>query len=109
MLFAVVTVTAVLSWWVVYQLNWLHQRENARAWLAASNDSWYAPSLRGAPAQASAPWGLRLFGEQGVVGVGVDRNEFAAGRVPYSPAELKRLFPEARVDFSRDGVYAAQR
>ena len=108
MLFVVVTAAALLSCWVIYQVSWLRERQHARAWLAASNDSWYAPSLQGAETQASAPWGLRLFGEQGVIGVGIDRKQFAAGRVPYSTDELKRLFPEARVDFSHDGLYEVQ-
>ena len=105
MLFIVMTVAAVLSCWAVYQLKWIHQRRQAVDWFAASDRCWYAPSLVAARNQASAPWSLRVFGEQGVVGVGIDREQFAAGNIPYRLSDLQCLFPEARVDWSRDGRY----
>ena len=98
-LFLLVTVAAC---WLGYELNWLRERQRAREWLGAQQNSWYAPSLVGARAQASAPWSLRLLGEQGVVGIGMDSEQFA-GPVPYSRVQLEGLFPEARVDFSRGG------
>ena len=100
-LFVVVTVIAC---WLGYELNWIQERQQVRAWLETSEHSWYAPSLVGAKVQANAPWGLSLFGEKGVVGIGVDVDDFA-GPIPYTPATLKRLFPEARVDFSREGIF----
>jgi len=100
-LFVAMTVLCV---WLGYHLNWIRQRQQAREWLAADEHSWYAPSLVGARTQASAPWSLRLFGEKGCVGIGMDAEQFA-GPVPYSPETLKRLFPEARVDYSREGVW----
>lgn len=102
-LFVVVTVFAC---WLGYELNWIRQRQQAREWLGGQTNSWYAPSLVGARSQASAPWGLRLLGEQGVVGIGLDVSPFA-GPVPYSRAQLERIFPEARVGFSRDGIWVA--
>ena len=89
---------AVLSCWLGYELNWKRDRQQARTWLAAQEGSWYAPSLAGARVQASPPWVLQLFGEQGVVAIGLDVEQFK-GPVPYSPDVMKRLFPEARVDF----------
>jgi len=89
---------------LAYHLNWIRQRQQVREWLTENEHSWYAPSLVGARVQASAPWGLRLLGEQGIVGIGMDVDQFA-GPVPFSPETLKRLFPEARVDFSREGVW----
>lgn len=103
-LFVVVTLFALLSAWMVYQLNWIRQRHQALDWLNSSEGSWCAPSLVGARTQVSAPWGLRLLGEQGIVGVGMDVKQFA-GPVPYTPMQLQRLFPEARVDWSREGLY----
>ena len=104
-LLVVVTAAAMLCGWAVLQLNWIGERRRALDWLEASTDSWYAPSLVGARRQASAPWSLRPFGERAIVGIGIDREQFIAGRVPYSQMELQRLFPEARVDWSRDGIY----
>jgi hypothetical protein len=94
--------------WIGYELNWKHQRQQAKEWLAAQTDSWYAPSLEGARIQASAPSGLRLFGEQGIVAIGLDAEDFKKGHVPYSRETLERLFPESRVDFSRDGRFVVQ-
>ncbi len=44
------------------------------------------------------------MGEPGCVGIGIDVEEFA-GPTPYSRAQLQRLFPECRVDASRDGMW----
>ncbi len=95
------TTVTVFSSWFAYELNWKHQRQQAREWLAVQADSWYSPSLVGARVQADAPWILRLLGEKGVVAIGMDVDQFK-GPVPYSPEVLKRLFPEAEVDFSID-------
>ena len=103
-LLVTVAAIALVCSWACYELDWIRQRREALEWLGRSKDSWYAPSLAGARTQANAPWGLRLFGERGVVGVGMDRAEFARS-VPYSPLELQRLFPEARVDFSHEGNF----
>jgi hypothetical protein len=93
---------------VAYDLNWMRNRREARQWLATQPNSWYAPSLVGAKMQASPPWMLSLWGEQGVVGIGLDVNEFA-GPAPYSESQLRSLFPPARVDWSRGGVWVAKR
>src|SRR5260221_12187239 len=100
-LFAVVTLFAC---WLGYSLNWMRERQQVREWLASDERSWYAPSLAGAPLEASPPLSLRLFGEKGMVGIGMDVEQFA-GPVPYSPAKLKGLFPQAQVDFSGEGVF----
>ena len=62
-----------------------------------------APAMPG-KFRVHAPWSLRLLGEDGIVGIGLDEVEFA-GPVPYTPEELHRLFPEARVEPSRDGRF----
>jgi len=87
--------------WLGLQLRWLRDRQQARAWLGASKQSWYAPSM-GGKLSVDAPWSMRLFGEPGVVGIGLDVDEFLRP-TPYDRAELERLFPEARVEVSRDG------
>ncbi len=103
-LFVVVTVAGVAVGWLVYHLDWIRQRHKALEWLEVSKASWYAPCVTGGRFQSSAPLSIRLFGERAVVGIGMDREEFA-GRVPYGPKELESLFPEARVGFSRDGTH----
>ncbi len=97
-------VSLTLGAWTGTQLRWLYQRREARAWLAAQEKSWYAPSLVGAKTQASAPWSLRIVGEQGVVGIGIDEAQDSA-EMPYGTRELSQLFPEARVDRSRNGRF----
>lgn len=86
------------------QLRWIHQRREAREWLAAQEKTWYAPSLEGAKTQASPPWSLRLFGEDGVVGIGIDDAQHSEPML-FSMQQLSELFPEARVDVSRDGQF----
>ena len=101
-MFMVVTVACV---WLGYNLNWIRQRHKALDWLEASPESWYSPYAGPkSKLQARAPWSLRMFGERGIVGIGMDRQDFA-GPSPYSPATLKELFPEARVDYSREGRF----
>lgn len=95
---------AAISCVLVYELNWKLQRHHAREWLGVQANSWYAPSLLGARVQANAPMGLRLLGEQGVVGIGMDVEQFK-GSVPYSPDTLRKLFPEATVEYSQDGRF----
>jgi len=101
---ALLTTITVFSSWFAYELNWKHERQQAREWLATQADSWYAPSLEDAKVQASAPWTLRLFGEKAVVAIGMDVDQFK-GSVPYSPEALKQLFPEAEVEFSIGGTF----
>jgi hypothetical protein len=96
-----VAVLGITLAWAAIQWKWMRDRAQARAWLGASQHSWYAPSM-GGKHNVNAPLSVRILGETGIVGIGLDVNEYA-GRVPYSPEELKRLFPESRVDFSRDG------
>jgi len=95
---------AVFSCVLAYGLNWKLQRHQAREWLGAQANSWYAPSLVGARVQANAPLALRLLGENGVVAIGLDVEQFK-GSVPYSPATLRQLFPEATVEYSQDGRF----
>ena len=99
-LLVVVTLSGVFTCWVTYQLSWIKQRQSAVKWLSESQyeDCWIAPSLVGAPIQANAPWNLRIFGEPGVVGIGINSNSEEDGKSPFSREELRHLFPEARVD-----------
>ncbi len=93
-----------LACFVGYDLNWIHQRNLARDWLEGLRWSWYSPSLVGAKIQASPPCCLALFGEEGMVAIGLDDMEFG-GPVPYGREQLMRLFPEARVDRSVKGRF----
>jgi hypothetical protein len=95
---------AAFSCFLAYEWNWKSQRQQAREWLGIAGNSWYAPSLEGARIQASAPWALRLLGEKGVVAIGMDVEQFRSD-VPYSPEVLRNLFPEAAVDYSRNGNF----
>ena len=96
------TVVAVFFGWARVQFNWIAEREQARAWLAAEPVTWYAPSLDGARRQANAPWSLRLFGERGVVAIGLEPTR-GNKKPPYDFTKLAQLFPEARVGRSNDG------
>ncbi len=100
-LFVAMTVLGIALAWFGIQWKWVQDRRQALAWLGASKQSWYAPSM-GGKLKVDAPWSVRIFGENGIVGIGLDVGEYQ-GHVPYSPEQLQRLFPEARVDFSRDG------
>jgi hypothetical protein len=102
-LFVLVTVAGVATSWAVVQWRWAEQRRAAIKWLGDQESSWYAPAL-GGKLSADAPWSLRMFGERGIVGIGMDVEQFS-GPVPYSPEQLKHLFPEAIVDYSRDGRF----
>ena len=106
-LFVLVTLVCFFTCWLTYQYSWIKQRRNAFKWIAASSneDYWIAPSLIGAPVQAAAPWSLRLLGESGVVAIGVHKTteEKRTDRPQFSRAELRQLFPEARVDWSVNG------
>src|SRR3954452_13383003 len=82
----------VLGSWAAYDFNWMRNRREARQWLAAQPNSWDAPSLEGAKSQASPPGTLGLWGEPGVVGIGLDVDEFA-GPAPYTESQLRSLFP----------------
>ena len=96
------TAAAVLFGWARVQFNWIAEREQARAWMAAEPVSWYSPSLRGAAKQASAPLSLRLFGERGIVAIGIEPTR--GGKQPrYDIPTLAQLFPEARVGLSKEG------
>jgi len=95
---------AAFSCLLAYELHWKSQRQQAREWLGVQVNSWYAPSLEGARVQASAPWALRLLGEKGVVAIGMDVEQFRSA-VPFSPEVLRKLFPEATVDYSRNGNF----
>jgi hypothetical protein len=108
LLLSSIAVFLALAGFAGYELNWIRQRHEAKEWLAQQEASWYAPSLAGARVQASPPRLLGQFGETGVVGIGMDVKQFS-GPVPYSQTELERLFPEARVDYSRDGQWIASR
>ena len=104
-LLLLVTISGVFTCWLTYQLSWIKQRQNAVKWLAESQnrDCWIAPSLVGAPIQANAPWNLRILGTSGVVAIGIPNESEETDRPPFSRAELRRLFPEARVDWSVNG------
>jgi len=99
-----VAALAAFSCMLAYELNWKSQRQQAREWLGVQANSWYAPSLVGARVQANAPLALRLLGEAGVVGIGMDIEQYK-GAVPYSPNALRKLFPEAEVEYSRNGNF----
>jgi hypothetical protein len=100
------TLMGLLSAWCVVQLQWIKDRRQAIQWLGASKQSWYAPSLS-PKLSTDAPWSIRVFGEAGVVGIGMDVDEFK-GKVPYGPEQLKVLFPEAHVDYSLDGNFITE-
>jgi ABC-type multidrug transport system fused ATPase/permease subunit len=86
-LFVVVTVAALLSAWVVYQLNWIRQRNSARNWIAAHRAALSSAIFEKRP----FPWPLRILGEQPENLIEIVTDDM--GRVE----ELRSLFPEATV------------
>ena len=102
-LLVIVTLLGLAMAWVTIQLKWISDRHQAVRWLSASKRSWYGPPT--VPEfWRQVPWSLRIFGEQGVMAIGMDVDEFS-GEVPYSPDQLKSLFPECHVDYVRDGRF----
>jgi hypothetical protein len=104
-LLVLVTLAACITCWLAYHLTWMNQRRQAIEWLAAQEDSWYSPSLRGAQVQRRAPWQLWMLGEGGVLAIGIDREFDGRSPVPFNAEQLKSLFPEARVDKSMNGRF----
>jgi hypothetical protein len=107
--FVVVTAVCLLVGWLTMQMKWARERREALEWLEAQKNSWYAPPLPRAKFQADAPLGVRLFGGEGIVSIGMDVDQFSRP-VPYSPERLRHLFPEGRVDWSysppeHDGIF----
>ena len=105
-LLVAVSVMALFMAWCVVQLQWIKDRRQAIQWFHTSKQSCYSPSLS-PKLSTDAPWSIRVFGETGVVAIGMDVDEFA-GKVPYGPEQLKALFPEAHVDYSRDGNFIVE-
>ena len=102
-----VTLVGLFLGWLGVQWKWLAGRREARRWLGAAKESMVSPAMPG-KFRVDAPWSLRLLGEDGIVGIGLDEVEFA-GPVPYTPEELQHLFPEARIEPSRDGRFVSDR
>jgi hypothetical protein len=102
-LFSAVTMTAVACW-LVYQLNWIRDRQIAREWLRQHRAPVMfprAPSVNGL-----APWPLPAFGETPLT---PDSAVFVRPLKPdrFDPSEyqrqvdrIRRLFPESEIDDS---------
>ena len=113
-LFVLVTVLGVFLGWLGVQLKWIRDRHAAIEWVESINRRVLILSslpntmrweLGGTGIKRypwnNAPWGLRLLGEAGVSVFSINServtpNDRALKRLP----ELRRLFPEAQVDFS---------
>jgi hypothetical protein len=111
-LFVLVTISCLLMWWVRVNLKWIERRRE----FSAGDGNVVGWRVGEAPA---APWPLWLFGERGYSEAGIRvENQEAADKTrmkwpeqwdaqeqdPYLTdlqreklAELKRLFPEAKV------------
>jgi hypothetical protein len=92
MLLAMIVASAMFGYWVHWSREWIRQRQEA---IEADNIHYFSavftghfPEL-GTPATARAPYGLWIFGEQGIVLIG----EIDATQVE----RTKNLFPEARI------------
>ena len=92
-LFVVVTVLGVF---IVYHVNWIRQRDEARDWLISSGygrvDSQLTP-----PEPCTAPWGLRILFEGGESIVVLRKQVIPANELRSSALRMKSLFPEALV------------
>ena len=86
-LFVVVTVFGVFFGWVVYQLNWIRERHDARV-------RWdFSYSEAGHPNRTPPPWSLRLFGEKQFLA------DFVVLQIPENDPifrHIQKLFPEVR-------------
>lgn len=87
-----VTVAGLGAWWVTSQLDWIQYRreflKNNHCWDGSARNMAYHPRPR-------APFGLWVFGEEGVEVLCMER--------PVSEADedtAKRLFPEAKIELT---------
>ena len=67
-MFVLVTVLTVLGYWLGYQLNWIHERHNARVGTGIGKAAIRQPdgSTKWIVLTPDAPWPLGWFGEKGV-------------------------------------------
>ena len=80
--FVLLTLVACSAWWLKVQLGWIRDRHD----MLQQNIHWFAEDYP--EKRPQAPWSLRLFGEPGVVAIGV----------PYAEhGHVQELFPEAEV------------
>jgi len=93
-MFVVVTVLAVFISFVVYNLNWIKERDEARLWLPKNGGSF---SSQMTPAKSfPAPWSLRILSEHGERIVVLDRRVIK-DELPAEALRMQRLFPEAKI------------
>jgi hypothetical protein len=88
-LFALMTILCV---WLGYQLNWIRERHKALGELQQSSVLF--------DTHKPAPWSIRLI-ERGVPSIAVDRD---VARDARKVRQLKRLFPEATICTTIDGL-----
>jgi len=101
-LFVVVTVIAC---WLGWSLNWMRDRAEARAWI---QEHGYLVPRELVPRPVAAPWGLRLFREQGEFSVGIEAQKVPVNELKPLARKLQRLFPESFVqirDYDKNKVY----
>jgi hypothetical protein len=89
-MFVVVTALALMSGWVVYNLNWIRQRNGARNWIA-DHQADYGSVFGLRVEKRPFPWVLRLLGEQPEYSIAVSTGDVV--RVD----DLRALFPEATI------------
>jgi len=101
-LFVAVTIFAVLTLWVRYNLQWIGQREEARAWLIANGygcvDSQTTPTT-----PLAAPWSLRVLSEKGESYALLEKANIPEENLQLTARRMKQLFPEASINiFDKD-------
>ncbi len=91
-LFVLIALASIPMGWVAYQLNWIRQRHDALSGRKMYGVKEIIISGFPIPQPRTAPWSLRLFGEDGYEDFMLD--------LPEDDPELSRiraLFPEAHI------------
>ena len=83
--------TALLGTWLGVQVKWKRDRDEVRKTVRCWSPAMMMAS--GVPMPATAPWSLRLLGEEPVSGIVADFNDKTR------LARLRELFPEATVHY----------
>jgi hypothetical protein len=94
-LFVVMTLIAITTAWVVYQLNWIRERRVARNWAIKHGVEYYYEN--GDPIKMS--WFFQLAGEEGISGMTVRMYE---GEDDKMLKELIRVYPECKVSVKKN-------
>lgn len=102
--FVILTILGLMLGWIIAQFKWIHDRNQARVWIGQHGELISEEEADGPhsgpvlyPFHAHAPWGTRIFEEEGVSYIHVVTE--LSKKQAYSGPMLKSLFPEALVEY----------